>query len=286
MPQPDHSPSEPPPVLQLPLGVFPAGSDPLSPRAEAWWLWTFVAVGLAVRLMRYLLRFPLWEDEALLSANYLDRDYLGLLQPLDGCQICPPLFLWCQLTVLKGLGFTEYSLRLIPCLCALVSVPLFRHVAGRLLRGTALVLAVGVFAVAYPMVRYTAEAKPYSSDLLLGLLLLGLTIAWLRRPGQTRWLWALAALAGPAIGFSFPAVFVAGGVSLVVAWVLWTPRTEGKRHPGGTRSPFAGTARDQASLGARLCTNGDCPLFPIRGWRPWIALNLMLLVELSRRSWQ
>ncbi len=29
------------------------------------------------------------------------------------------------------------------------------------------------------------------------------------------------------------------------------------------QSPFAGTARDQASLGARLRTNGDCPLFPL-----------------------
>jgi hypothetical protein len=238
-----RSQGEPAAVLRLPLEIFPAGSDPLSPRAEAWWLWTFMAVGLAVRLVRYLLRFPLWEDEALLSANYLDRGYLGLLQPLGYLQVCPPLFLWCQLTVLKGLGFTEYTLRLIPFLCAMISVPLFRHVAGRLLHGTALVLVVGVFAVGYPMVRYTGEAKPYSSDLLLGLVMLGLAIEWLRRPGQRRWLWALAGLVGPAVGFSYPVVFVAGAVSLVVARVLWTSRG--------------------------------------RGWRPWIAFNLVLSVSFA-----
>ena len=219
-----QSQGEPAAVLRLPLEIFPAGSDPLSPRAEAWWLWTFIAVGLAVRLVRYLLRFPLWEDEAQLSVNYLDRGYLGLLQPLDHLQVCPPLFLWCQLTVLKVLGFTEYTLRLIPFLCAMISVPVFRHVAGRLLRGTALVLVVGVFAVGYPMVRYAGEAKPYSSDLLVGLVMLGLAIEWLRAPGQRRWLWALAGLVGPAVGFSYPAVFVAGATSLVVAWVLWTSR--------------------------------------------------------------
>ena len=32
-------------------------------------------VGVVLRLTRYLLRFPLWEDEAMLSANLLDRGY-------------------------------------------------------------------------------------------------------------------------------------------------------------------------------------------------------------------
>ena len=79
-------------------------------------------------------------------------------------------------------------------------------------------LAVGLFAVAYPMTRYAAEAKPYGCDLLVALAILALTIEWLRRPDQTRWLWYLAALVGPAVGYSFPAIFMAGGVSLVIAW--------------------------------------------------------------------
>ena len=88
--------------------------------------------------------------------------------------------------------------------------------AGRLLQGVSLVLAVGLFAVAYPMTRYAAEAKPYGCDLLVALALLALAIEWLRRPDQTRWLWYLAALVGPAVGYSFPAIFMAGGVSLVI----------------------------------------------------------------------
>ena len=108
------------------------------------------------------------------------------------------------------------SLRLIPFLCGLGSLLLFRHVAGRLLQGISLVLAVGLFAVAYPMTRYAAEAKPYGCDLLVALAMLALAIEWLRRPDQTRWLWCLAALVGPAVGYSFPAIFMAGGVSLVI----------------------------------------------------------------------
>ncbi len=51
------------------LEPFSAGPELLSPQRQSQWLWVFLAVGLAARLVRYLLRFPLWEDEAMLSAN-------------------------------------------------------------------------------------------------------------------------------------------------------------------------------------------------------------------------
>jgi len=247
-------------VLRLPLEVFPPGSNWLSPRAEAWWLWTFLAVGLALRLVRYLLRFPLWEDEAMLAANFLDRGYRELLQPLHYCQVAPPLFLWGQLTVVKLLGFTEWALRLVPFLCGAASLVLFRHVAGRLLSGVTLVLAVGIFAVSFPMTRYAAEAKPYGCDLLLALAMLALAVEWLRRPGQSRWLWALAAVVGPAVGFSFPAMFVAGGISLVASYVLWKEiRERGKRG----RQSFPKNRRDDSPpLCLCLCS--------------WLVYNLVL----------
>ena len=156
------------------------------------------------------------------------------------------MFLWGQLTLVKLLGFNEYALRLIPFLCGLGSLLLFRHVAGRLLQGTALVLAVGLFAVAYPMTRYAAEAKPYGCDLLVAMTLLALTIEWLRRPDQARWLWYLAALVGPAVGYSFPAIFMAGGVSLVIGWRchMCVPHGEGIRR----RSPPAPLREGEGSL--------------------------------------
>ena len=203
----------------------------------------------------------------------LDRGYGELLQPLHYCQVAPTLFLWGQLTVVKLLGFNEYALRLIPFLCGLGSLLLFRHVAGRLLQGAALVLAVGLFAVAYPMTRYAAEAKPYGCDLLLALAMLALTIEWLRRPDQTRWLWYLAALVGPAVGYSFPAIFMAGGVSLVIAWVMMTGR---RNMPAaladGTGTVPATLADGTGTVPATLC------------WLPWIVYNVLLVAELCRSA--
>ena len=174
-----------------PLDLFRGEENLLSARAQRRWLLALMIVGLVLRLTRYLLRFPLWADEAGLSANFLDRGYGLLLQPLHYCQVAPTLFLWGQLTLVKLLGFHEYTLRLMPFLCGLGSLLLFRHVAGRLLQGTALVLAVGLFAVSSGITGYAAEAKPYGCDLLVALALLALTVEWLggwtRHAGSGIW---------------------------------------------------------------------------------------------------
>ena len=192
---------------------------------HARWILVFLVVGVTARLIRYLLRFPLWGDEAMLAMNFLDRDYAGLLRPLDFHQVAPLLFLWIELTAVKLLGFHEWSLRLFPLLCSLASLFLFHRLARLLLRGTTLVLAVGIFAVTYSGLRYAAEVKPYGTDLMLSTLLLLLAVRWWRQPDDTRWLWALAAVVPLVLGLSYPAVFVAGGVSLTVAAVLLATRS-------------------------------------------------------------
>ena len=255
-----------------PLDLFPGEENLLSAQAQRRWLLALLILGVALRLTRYLLRFPLWEDEAGLAANFIDRGYAGMLQPLHYCQIAPTLFLWGQLTLVKLLGFNEYTLRLIPFLCGLASLLLFRHVAGRLLQGISLVLAVGLFAVAYPMTRYAAEAKPYGCDLLVALALLALTIEWLRRPDQTRWLWYLAALVGPAVGYSFPAIFVAGGVSLVIAWVMVAGR-------GRVSADGADGEEQPLTPGPSPSGRGEMPA--TLGWIPWMVYNAILVASVA-----
>src|SRR5262245_29107059 len=79
-------------------------------------IWFFVALGLFLRTLRFLLRFPLWGDEAALAANFIDRGYLDLLRPLHFQQVAPPLFLWIELFFVRCLGFHEWSLRAFPFL--------------------------------------------------------------------------------------------------------------------------------------------------------------------------
>ena len=145
--------------------------------------WAFIALGVLVRSIRFLLDFPLWPDEAYLAHNYLDRGYLELLQALDYRQVAPLLYLWVQKTFVMICGFSEYSLRLYVFLGSLASLLLFRDLASRLLQGmTRLIGDWLLFAVAYPLIRYSAEAKPYGSDMLVSLVLLVLLVRLARQP--------------------------------------------------------------------------------------------------------
>jgi hypothetical protein len=189
--------------------------------------WAFVGLGVLLRLARYLLHFPLWGDETMLAVNFLDRDFAGLVQPLDYGQVCPLLFLWLELAAVRLLGFSEWSLRLAPALFSLASLLVFRSLAARLLRGWPYALAVGVFAVSYFIVRHGAEAKPYAGDLLAALVLLWLAARWIKDPSFTRPLWVLAFAAPLCLGLSFTTAMVFGGVSLVLLPTVWRQKRVG-----------------------------------------------------------
>jgi|SRR5208282_2001513 len=190
------------------------------PAEPAWVVratWFFVGLGIAVRLVRYFVNYPIWHDEAFLAVNFWDRDYLDLLRPLDYGQVAPWLFLAIERTAVTWLGYSEPALRLFPTICSVLCLPLLRHVAGRLLGGTPQLLAVAVLAVSFYPIRHGAEIKPYASDLLAALILLALAVEWMRSPHSSRWWWALTASVPILVAISYPAVFVAGGVSLALA---------------------------------------------------------------------
>jgi hypothetical protein len=176
----------------------------------------FLGLGVALRALRFGLNFPLWNDEAFLALNVLERDFAGLTRPLDYAQVCPLFFLWAEKAVSLALGFSERSLRLVPTIASIASLFLFRHVAGRLLRGLALVLAVAILAVGYSPVRFGGEVKPYATDFLVALGLVALAVEWLQARERTAFLWGLAALGPVAVGVSNPSIFVAASVGLVL----------------------------------------------------------------------
>ncbi len=193
----------------------------LSPRQVRLWTVLFLALGVLARCVRYFLRFPLWEDESFLCTSFIDRDYAGLMEPLEyHPQVAPLLFLWAELSLVKLLGFSELSLRLISFISSLGSLALFYRLASRCLSGLPFLFALGLFSVTYGCVRYAAEAKPYGSDLFLALIMYSLALNWLDT-GRARWLWILAGFMPFAIGFSYPAILVGSGLILTVTFWMW-----------------------------------------------------------------
>ncbi|MCG3129222.1 MAG: hypothetical protein CHACPFDD_04140 [Phycisphaerae bacterium] len=183
-----------------------------------------LALGVLARVVRYALNFPLWGDEGFVSVNFLVRDFRGMVEPLIYGQILPLLFMWAELLVVRTLGLSEYAQRLIPLLAGVVTLPLFWRFAARIVAPRAALLATGFLAAAYYPIRHACEVKPYSTDLLIALLLLMLAHDVWRQPRRwPRWV-ALISLSGAAIWASYPSVFVIGGIGGLLATLWWRQR--------------------------------------------------------------
>lgn len=181
----------------------------------------FLAVGLAWRIGRYLLDFPIWGDEAMVALNLPGRGFADLLGHLDHCQVAPPLWLWCEKIAFDLLGSSTLSLRLAPLFAGCAGLLAHAWLAWALFPGRAGALAIGLLAVAIWPASMSTLIKPYSFDLLAALLLMVPAHLALVSSYPARWLLLLAALAPVALLASFPAMFVAGTVLLAMLPMAW-----------------------------------------------------------------
>ena len=217
----------------------------------AGWTAAFVLLGIAIRTLRWWVDFPFWGDESKLALNLLDRGVGDLLGPLDHAQVAPVGFLAGEMLAARLLGFDETALRVVPWLAAIAALLAFvwlvrivRSACGTVVTPLAGTLAIGVFAVSHYLLRYGAELKPYSCDLLAATVALALAAAWLRADADEdadgdRVLWLLALVAAPLLLLSYPAVLVFAALGLALA-----PRLL-RRGPSGAR-------RAAAALGGAL----------------------------------
>ncbi|WP_337175686.1 glycosyltransferase family 39 protein [Paludisphaera sp.] len=179
-------------------------------------LWTCVWLGVALRVWVYLHARSYWMDEASLLGNLKGKAPFDFTGHLASDQLAPPGFLAAERALIGLLGESPYVARLIPMICGVAALFLFRRFAGRLLEPTAAVVAMVLFAFSDDLVYYSNELKPYSTDLALGLAVTLLSLSELRDPPDRRRLWAIAALAVASPWLSFPSAFVVAGCGLTL----------------------------------------------------------------------
>jgi hypothetical protein len=182
-------------------------------------IFVLVSLGILLRVMQYAANRSMWYDESALALNLIEKGVTDLAGRLDFGQAAPVGFLLTEGVAAKALGFSEYSLRLFPLSCGLVSILAFVWVARRTIAREAVPLAILLFAVADGLIYYSSELKPYETDVAaaLGLVIAGVLIT--EHAARLTVTSALAlALAGLGlIAFSFPAVFVIAAVA--ATWV-------------------------------------------------------------------
>jgi uncharacterized membrane protein len=180
-------------------------------------VWAFAALGILFRLRQYLFDRSLWLDEAFVALNIINRSPSELLKPLDYHQAAPLGFVALEKAAVIGFGTSEAVLRLVPFLSGILSMILFVIVSRRLLAPAAAIIAVGLFAVSDPLIYYSAEAKQYSSDVAVAIILFWLAGYLLERRVKVGPSIAISIVGAVAIWFSQPAVFVLAAIG--VSWL-------------------------------------------------------------------
>lgn len=263
-----------------------------------------LAFGAALRVIQYAAQGSMWLDELAIAVNVAGRDFGSLVfQALDHNQVAPPGFL--ALEKLGGvlLGHREAGLRLFPWLASLAALPLFWRVAARFVSGVELAAGLLVVAASPALVWYATNAKQYSGDVAVTLLLLLLALRVDEDRSDTREAALAGAAGGLAILASQPAVLVAFGLCVVL--LVRRLRSRPRRNLAPVVAIAAGWAVGAAAVTAAalfvvpaetrgVMTNAwDRSFFPLDGIETrtfqWVPLKLLdilghLLVYVQPKS--
>ena len=193
-------------------------------------IWSAIAFGAALRILLYCKNSSLWLDEALLALNIVRRPLRGMFRPLDYNQGAPVGFLLLEKLVTHAFGNVDLSLRLIPLIAGLASLFLFWKVARLYLRLNAVPVAMALFALCAPLILFSSEVKPYSTDVAISLVLLWAGKNMTESTLEWRQVLGFGLLGAVAIWFSFPASFVLAGIAAVLV-------IKAVRQPRRTRPP-------------------------------------------------
>lgn len=186
-----------------------------------------VALGLALRLLHYARNPSMWHDEAATSLNVLRKSFGELLGPLYVSATGPPLFLWAQKCMVLVLGDSTYALRVLSVAASCAGLLLFARTAGGILTWTGALAAVGIVACSDRLLWHAAEARHYSTDFLIGTLVLHLFVST-KQWELGRRLVLFVIVSPLLILASYPGVFLCAG--LYVA--LWPEVRRSRRWVG------------------------------------------------------
>ena len=186
-----------------------------------WASWTIAVLGIALRIRQFVFDRSLWNDEADLALNVINRGYIGLTRQLALDQGAPIGFLWLEKTATEIFGPSEYALRLVPLIAGIGSVLLFRSLTAKVLPPLAGAVALGLFAVCPTLVYFSSEVKQYGVDVAAVV-----AIAWflpLMLKGDLTWRKCLSygGVGAVLVWCSFPAVFVLAAESCVIVVMRW-----------------------------------------------------------------
>jgi len=172
-------------------------------------------IGTFVRLTQYFFNRSLWYDELMLVLSIIDKPLFQLGGPNTYNQVAPIGFLVLTKLLTLYFGSGEYVLRFIPLICGALSIILIFKVIKPYSRSAA-ILSAFFLAICLPPIQYSVTYKPYSSDLMFGLLLYLFVPKLLEEKFNRKTYIGFAVVSSIAIWFSFPVIFVLASIGIVL----------------------------------------------------------------------
>lgn len=173
--------------------------------------WGTIFFGIVLRLRQFFFNRSLWLDEAALSLNIMSRSYTRLAQPLDYNQGAPIGFLFVEKSITSIFGPSEFTLRLFPLLCSIISLIIFLELAKYVLNSFSIPLSIFLLAVSKNLIYYSSEVKQYSIDVFVVLVLLFFACEITTKGLTWGRLIFFSFFGSMVIWFSHPALFVLAG---------------------------------------------------------------------------
>ena len=171
-----------------------------------------IVYGIVMRLMQYFANRSYYGDEIHLLTNISERSVRGFFSTLDFLQRAPLGFLLIEKGMLMWWhSDAEWVMRAFPLVMGIASLFLFILWVRNVLDPIERVVGAVLISVSWPLIYYSADLKPYSTDLAAGLAISWMVSLVTRYP-SVKLYWFLLALVGLlAIPLSFPATFVLAG---------------------------------------------------------------------------
>ena len=181
---------------------------------EGFAIGVILLLGFVLRLQQYLTGRSLWLDEAMLALNIVNRDFVGLSQPLDYNQGAPLGFLLVEKFFNILLGENELVLRFFPFIMGVAALGLFYLLLRHTTTGVGLLAGLTLFAVSPELIYYSSEVKQYIVDVTVTVFLLLLTYPILEGHIKKRNYIPLGLTGVLALWLSHPALFVLAGIGI------------------------------------------------------------------------
>lgn len=143
---------------------------------------SFILLGILLALINFLNNRSLWLDEAFLALNIVNKPVHELLAPLDHNQVAPIGFLVIEKFFAALFGNTDWSMRVLPMVAFLASIPLIASIVSQLTANKKVGLfSAAWFSLSYWSIYFSSEVKQYMSDVFICLTITFLVLSFLEK---------------------------------------------------------------------------------------------------------